>query len=296
MPPTLKNRKILLIITLLIILALATIGVLFFLNKNGDQVGSDNSQNISSSSADTNPPKQASETMDVQWENTSEGGWLALSTPSTCPEPFTLQSPSDLMKATSLLYPGQERKGDVFSGAGGNYKPHGGFRFDGLKLTDVKVASPVDGYVYRGSRYLIKGEIQYTFDLIHSCGYMIRLGHLRELSPTFQTYADKFPPAAEEDSRTERVAGFPKIKAGDIIATAVGLPPSNTFFDLGVYDLRKQNEVSKTPAYQQAHADAKELAYYAVCWLDMLPKDSSSFIKNLPAGDPQSGKTSDYCK
>ena len=40
---------------------------------------------------------------------------------SSCPAPL-LQTPVDLSKVTSILYPGQER--------GGNYKAHGVFGFD----------------------------------------------------------------------------------------------------------------------------------------------------------------------
>lgn len=235
----------------------------------------------------------------IQWENTSEKSWMAMNgTPPKCPEPFMLTRPSpQLDKATALLYPGQERRG-TFEGMGGNYKPHGGFRFDNSKADDIDVVAPVDGYVYRGTRFLSEGEIQYSFDLIHPCGMMIRVGHLRELSPTFQKYADAFPPAKELDSRTERVTGFPRVKAGDVIATSSGYKTTsnNTFFDLGVFDLRKTNEASKNAAFQTKHADTKEHTWHAVCWLDMLPKKDADFVKSLPPGDPTSGKTSDYCK
>lgn len=233
----------------------------------------------------------------VTWENTAEGGWLALDgTPPACSSPFTIKTPADLTNASAILYPGQERRG-TFSGAGGNYKPHGGFRFDGAKTTDVTVTSPIDGYVYRGSRYLMEGEIQYTFDIINPCGIMARLGHLRTLSAPFQAMADKFPEAKEMDSRTERVLPIAQVKTGDILATEVGLRAgTNVFFDLGIYDLRKKNEISGTAAYQQAHADNKELAWHAVCWFDMLPIADATKVKSLPAGDPASGKTSDYCK
>lgn len=247
----------------------------------------------------TQPAQEEATDSNVTWENTSEKTWMAMGgTPPKCPEPFKLQSPSpQLSKATALLYPGQERRGS-FEGMGGNYKPHGGFRFDSVKADDIDVVVPIDGYVYRGSRYLTNGEIQYTFDFVHPCGYMVRLGHLRELSPTFQKYADAFPPAAEEDSRTERVNGFPKVKAGDLVATSSGYKTTanNTFFDLGVFDLRKTNEASKDAAYQAKHSDSREHTWYAVCWLDMLPSKDSQYIKSLPPGDPAAGKTSDYCK
>jgi hypothetical protein len=248
----------------------------------------------------TNSPQEEEAALsDVRWENTSEGGWMAMGTPPECPEPFKLASPSpQLGKATSVLYPGQERMGEIFGGQGGNYKPHGGLRFDeSQKPSDVQVVSPIDGYVYRGSQFLSNGEIQYTFDLVHPCGYMVRVGHLRELSDTFKKYADKFPPAQEGDSRTERVDEFPQVRSGDVIATAAGYNGGpNIFFDLGVFDLRQTNQASKDPAYQAKWASAKEHFYYGVCWFDMLPKADGSFIKTLPAGDPKAGKTSDYCK
>ena len=234
---------------------------------------------------------------DVTWDNTSEGGWLAVyGTPPPCPDPLMFTPPADISKATSILYPGQERRG-TFEGQGGNYKPHGGFRFDGLKYNEVQVKAPFDGYVYRGSRFLFEGEIQYTFDIINPCGIMVRLGHLRELSPEYQAIADKFPEPRELDSRTERVQPRVAVKTGDLIATAVGfIKGENTFFDWGVFDLRQQNTASQSTTYQQAHADAKELAFYAVCWFDLVDKSNSDIIKSLPAADPVNGKTSDYCK
>lgn len=229
--------------------------------------------------------------IDVKWENSGdERGWISLSnSPPACPDPLKLTSPADVSKATSVLYPGQTR--------GGNYKPHGGLRFDGLKNTDVAVKSSIPGYVYRGGQYLSEGEIQYTFDIINSCGIMIRLGHLRTLSAAFQQIADKFPAATEGDSRSTKVEPVVQVKESESIATEVGIRAgTNTFFDFGVYDLRTPNEISKTAAYKQKHADDMELSWHAVCWFDMLPTADTAKAKSLPAGDPTSGKTSDYCK
>src|SRR5690349_11122272 len=55
------------------------------------------------------------------WQQT-DGGWRAAQTAPACPEQPILRMPADISKVTAILYPGQTR--------GGNYKPHGGFRFD----------------------------------------------------------------------------------------------------------------------------------------------------------------------
>ena len=52
-------------------------------------------------------------------------------TQSDCPDPFVFQLPIDINKATSVLYPGQIR--------GGDYKAHGGFRFDKSLPNEITV-------------------------------------------------------------------------------------------------------------------------------------------------------------
>lgn len=59
-------------------------------------------------------------------QKTGGVAWDAESAPA-CPDPLILQTPVDLTLATAILYPGQER--------GGDFKPHGGFRFDNSKNT-----------------------------------------------------------------------------------------------------------------------------------------------------------------
>src|SRR3989338_11154908 len=149
-----------------------------------------------------------------------------------CPEPFVFQMPIDLNKATSILYPGQLR--------GGDYKPHGGFRFDNSRPDEISVIAPFDAEVVAGARYPINGEIQYTFDFAHPCGIRYRFGHLLTLTPKFQAIAEKFPLPKGLDSRTTEVYPPVEVKQWEVIATAVGLTrggPSalngvNTFVDL----------------------------------------------------------------
>lgn len=224
------------------------------------------------------------------WQQTADG-WQATETPPACPSQPMLKSPADLSKVTSMLYPGQTR--------GGNYKPHGGFRFDNATDNAVTVTAPIDGFIIKGTQYIADGEneIQYGFDIMNNCGIMYRLGHLRELPANLQKIADTFP-AATTSSQNHTVNPAVYVKQGDVLATKVGIINNkNTFFDWGVYDFRQANEASKSPAYQAAHSQDKELSWHAVCWLkDWLPLSDTATIAKLSAGDPASGKSSDYCK
>lgn len=244
----------------------------------------------------TNPPIAVTtheevmthETKELIWQQ-GEGGWRSMQTPPDCPAQPIMKSPVDISKVTAILYPGQTR--------GGNYKPHGGFRLDGTKNDKVTVAAPIDGYIVRGGNYLSEGEIQYTFDIMNNCGVMYRVGHFRALPEKLQKIANTWPSPKEGDSRTESVNPAVFVERGETLATSVGIvATSNTFFDWGVYDYRQTNEASKSPNYQQAHAQDKELSWHAVCWFDWLPTADTAKIKTLPAGDPGSGKKSDYCK
>lgn len=223
----------------------------------------------------------------------------------TCESPFVFQMPVDLSRATSILYPGQIR--------GGNYKAHGGFRFDGSKPSEITVTAPYDAKVIAGARYPVNGEIQYTFDFEHSCGIRYRFGHLLTLMPKFQAIAEKFPMPEGLDSRTTQVSPPIEVKQGEVIATAVGLNtggPSvyggaNTFVDWGVYDYRQKNEASQRPDWQTLHASEdsswatyynSEINQYAVCWFDWISPEDKAKVLSLPSSDGKSGKTSDYCK
>ena len=212
--------------------------------------------------------------------------WKPFSEAPECPV-LEFESPVDISKATSVLYPGQYR------GEDGGYRVHGGFRFDKQTSTQIDVRAPFDAYAFRGARYLVGGNLQYVFDFVHSCGIMYRLGHLYKLTPQMQELADKFPEPIEGDSRdhqTERLM----LKKGDLIATDVGLP-GNVFLDWGVYDLRAKNDASKDADYQKQHGWFSYLSFHGLCWLDYLPDDQEEVLKSLPGGDLKVGKSSDYC-
>jgi len=207
-----------------------------------------------------------------------------MSTPqSSCPTPL-LQSPVDLSKVTSILYPGQER--------GGNYKAHGGFGFDDATDNSVTVEIPLDGKITRVARYRELGEVQYLFEFEGNCGVSFRLDHLRELTAKFEAVVAAFP--IKEDSRTELVNPPVAVMLGEVIATEVGFL-NNVFVDFGVYDMRQKNEASRDPAWAGAHSQFPADSY-GICWLDALPQADSLVVKALPSRDGASGTKSDYCE
>jgi hypothetical protein len=213
-----------------------------------------------------------------------DGKWVSSGTPPECPA-LVFSSPVDIGKATSILYPGQRR---------GEYKPHGGFRFDNQNTNAIDVRAPFDGYVWRGARYLEGGQVQYSIDIVNGCGIMHRFDHLLELSPEFKKLAEKLPEPKEADSRTTVLEPFLYVKKGDLIATKVG-KGGNVGMDWGVYDLRKENAASKAASYRQEFQTLGWSAFHALCWLNYLPEQEKSVATSLPGGDGVSGKKSDYC-
>jgi hypothetical protein len=202
---------------------------------------------------------------------------------SSCPTPL-LQTPVDLSKVTSILYPGQER--------GGNYKAHGGFGFENATDNSVTVKIPLNGKITRVARYTEMGEIQYLFEFEGDCGVSFRFDHLKKLTAKFEAVVDAFP--IKEDTRTDPVSPPVPVMVGEVIATEVGFL-NNVFVDFGVYDMRQKNEASKDPAWASAHSEFP-LDSYGICWFDSLPEADSLALKSLPSRDATNGKTSDYCK
>ncbi len=152
----------------------------------------------------------------------------------------------------------------------------------------------MDAELVKGSRYIERGEVQYLFEFVNSCGIKYRFDHLLTLAPQLQAVADKLPAAQPDDSRTTDLSGT-TVKAGDVLATAVGFAKTkNVGVDFGLYDLRQANSISKNSSWAAAHPN-KEADAYGVCWLDLLSNPDKTTVKNLPAGDQASGSKSDYC-
>jgi hypothetical protein len=201
----------------------------------------------------------------------------------SCPTPL-LQTPVDLSKVTSILYPGQER--------GGNYKAHGGFGFDNATDNLVTVKIPLNGKITRVVRYREMGEVQYLFEFDGNCGVSFRFDHLRKLTPKFEAVVSAFP--IKEDTRTDPVSPPVAVTVGEVIATEVGFL-NNVSVDFGVYDMRQKNEASKDPVWASAHSQYPADSY-GICWLNSLPQADSAVVNLLPGRDGKFEKKSDYCK
>lgn len=225
----------------------------------------------------------------VRWDDFGgSNGWKARSTPPACSNPLGLQMPVDIKKATGILYPGQYR--------GGNYKPHGGFRFDNNKNNNITVKIPLDGSLIRASRYIESGEIQYFFIFVSDCGIMYRFDHLLTLTAKFQRIANTLPAPKKDDSRTTDFSNPITVKKGEILATAVGfVKTKNVGLDFGLFDLRQKNVASRNTSWARLHA-SDSTAPYGLCWLDMFSASENKKLRALPGADGKSGKKSDYCK
>ena len=210
----------------------------------------------------------------------SAGGATAT---ASCPTPL-LQTPVDLSKVTSILYPGQER--------GGNYKAHGGFGFENATDNSVTVTIPLSGKITSVVRYKEMEEIQYLFEIEGDCGVSFRFDHLRKLTPKFEAVVNAFP--IKEDTRTDPVSPPVPVLVGEVIATEVGFL-NNVFVDFGVYDMRQKNEASQDPAWASVHSQFPTHSY-GICWLDSLSQADSVAVKSLPSRDANNGTKSDYCK
>lgn len=227
---------------------------------------------------------------EAAWMQT-ENGWTHSGDLPACPS--TIALPVDISQVTSILYPGQYR--------GGEYKPHGGFRFDTLTSNNTTITAPIDAEVIKGAHYSVGSDAQYVFDFVAPCGYMYRLGHLLTLSPKLQALADKLPVNPEGDSRDTPINPPVEFKAGEVIATATGITKNgsgpggiNVFVDWGVYDLRAKNKASQNPEWAAKHTYDNEQR--AVCWFDLLSPENKAKVKALPPADQQSGTQSDYCE
>lgn len=205
---------------------------------------------------------------------------------SCCPDPLIVELPVNVSQVSSILYPGQYR--------GGDYKPHGGFRF--LKDDNlVDVRAPMDAYLFRASKHIALGEIQYALWFMNDCGVMYKLDHLRTVTDELERAFDDFPPPPVNDTRTTPVDPLVFVETGTLISEEIGFRSDrNVFVDFGLFDLRVKNEVSRNPEWVASHPGSEEQGEHALCWLNNIDPEEAEILANLPVGGVE-GNASDYC-
>lgn len=262
----------------IVVISIVVFGIVIFLSKNKNNVSFVLNNNDNDN---------------VSW-SFNGNSWQASITPPVCPQPLVFPSPVDINLISGILYPGQIR--------GGDYKPHGGFRFDNRDDNDIEVRAIMDGYILKASRYEdFGGEIQNFLFYINDCGIMVMHDHLLTLSPKLQTMFDKIPLNKNGDSRTTYITPKVYVKKGEVLATQIGYKnfpggynDKNVFVDFGLYDLRKTNGVNYDSSFRAKHPNINEHGTYALCWFDYLSKEDGDIVRSLPSSGNE-GKMSDYC-
>lgn len=249
-----------LIITVVVLIAIGLIGFKVFSIQKADKSGQGNKR---ASSESTGSPVWAYDQQKREW-------FVKNGTAPNCPSLLLSRSPVDMQKVVAVGLPGAYR--------GYSYKAHGGFRVAPETTGKIDVVLPMDARLMGITRYYeaIPGypdELQYLVDFENDCGVAFRFDHLQALSPELQKYAEKTPEPKKDDTRrdAQEPLNVP-MKAGDLVATAVGFPAAQNYgFDFGVYDYRERNEISKNSEWAKIHEPFSAQTFHGVCWLPLLP-------------------------
>lgn len=219
--------------------------------------------------------------------------WTVSGTPPECPDPLEFPAPIDVTKATGIIAPGQIR--------GGDYKPHGGYRFDDTTDNNIEVKAIMDGYITKASRYEDDWGTQSMVFYVNDCGIMVMHDHLLTLTPKLEKMFESIPVGKNADSRTTEINPRVYLEEGELIATSIGYEDfpegafgKNIFIDFGLYDLRKTNGVEYSREFRKNNPNINEYGTHAVCWIDSLEEPAKSISKKLPVTG--NNNKSDYCE
>ncbi len=243
-----------------------------------------------------------------QWWGTWADGWKQVAPAPPCPKDLSTlftRLPFDLDDVPSIVRPG-------YLNPHSGYKPHGHVRFmppdvagqpDAVVKSRQVIYAPADGWVYAAGLYresYTPGNDQVILDFFVDCGVMWRFDHLRQghLSPAMAEAIKGVP--MREDSQTRFITPV-RVKAGDILATAVGItscdvavavgcpgPGPNLFVDFGVYDPRQLNEAARSDPSFLAGPNVGSLKGIGLCWIDLFPASKAAI-------EARAEGTSDYC-
>lgn len=272
---------------LLLVLVLALAAITFFVIQRFNQKKSNHQPGTNNQNA----------TNEVSWafDDRSNRWFVKTGSAPACHEPFQFAySPIEKAQIASVLLPGAYR--------GFSYKPHGGFGTVNNGLVAVRL--PSDATLVGLTRYYEgnPADVQYMLTFETPCGIAFRFDHLHTLSPAFQQLAEQTPEPKINDTRTNPNDNPPrtKFKAGDVVATRVGMPKMQLYgFDFGVYDYRQPNEISKNSQWAAIHNQYESLDWFGVCWYGMLPGIEQSYLQQLSLQQTDTRrvvkKVSDYC-
>ncbi len=257
--------------------------------------------------APTPPPSQPTGPP-YQWSGTWADGWMKVGSPPPCPTDLSTlftRLPFDIDDVPSIVRPG-------YLNPHSGYKPHGHVRFmppelagqpDAVVKSRQVIYAPADGWVYAAGLYreaYTPGNDQVILDFFTECGVMWRFDHLRQghLSPVLAEAIKAVP--MREDTQTKFITPV-RVKAGDVIATAVGItscdvavavgcpgPGPNLFVDFGVYDPRQLNEAARSDPSFLTGPNVGSYKGIGLCWIDLFPA-SKAAIEAKAEGE------SDYC-
>lgn len=227
------------------------------------------------------------------WSSDHDQWVSSTQNPPDCPQPFQIHMPVSVDSVTSVLVPGQNRKGS-YNSQSSHYAHSGGLRFDTSNHSDIQVSSPIDGYISRASVYTVDTEVQYAFEIYHPCGRLITIDHIRSLTEKFEEIIAPITPVTDQPKLVDVEPTL--VKAGELIATAVGLELADaTFIEIGYYDLTAINPAANSREFRHVHQGDALYSWHGLCWLESLPAASIIKLRELPAADTDQGKTSDYC-
>lgn len=234
-------------------------------------------------------PSTGSRPADVTWHfNAKQAKWLPSGPPPACPANLLTRSPVDLTQATAVFYPGQYR--------GQAYDANGGFSFED-SAGAVKVYLPLNAKLARLSSYIENGDQQYSLFFIHPCGMAVKFDHLLKLTNKYQKIVERLRPSSTVNAGAVPVEPPVAAKAGELVATAVGLPSERSYsLDFGMYNLRQPNPISRNFKWELYHQVSKSTDWFGVCWLDMLPGSDSDKLAALLDSSFDPTAKSDYCQ
>lgn len=244
-----------------------------------------------------------------QWWGSWQDGWKKVGSPPPCPADLSTlftRLPFDISEVTSIVRPG-------YLNPHSGYKPHGHVRFmppelagrpDAVASSRQVIYAPADGWVYAAGVYresYTPGNDQVILDFFTDCGVMWRFDHLRQghLSPAMAEAVTSV--LMREDSQTRFITPV-RVKAGDVLATAVGItscdvtvavgcpgPGPNLFVDFGVYDPRQLNEAARSDPSFLSGPNVGSLKGIGLCWIDLFPASKAAI-------EAKAEGISDYCE